>query len=347
MQRRPEVVLWGAGMVAGVHAAACESLEWRVAAVASRTTARAAELARTVKATATTFDELLTTGHGDIAIVATPPAAHVDATIALLEAGYHVVVEAPLACTLADADRLIETEERVGRPVLYSEHLAAAPTVDGLLVRVDGIGALTHLSARASQPPPSWRPEDGIDAHWGGGALFDLGVHPVGLTLRTAAESGAGRPVSLSAVIVDAGTRHEHGTIRLRFESGLVATVAASWRPGSAPDWDLQASSASAVLRAELYPSPTLEHNGNPVSIGAPIRANGPSLVDDYGYAPQLKRFWTNIRTGRPVPATSRLGRQVLDVICAAHWSAGRDAVDVPLPFAGPRDRTPAELLEI
>ncbi len=346
MQRRPDVVLWGAGMVAGVHAAACQALEWRVAAVASRTTDRAVELARAVDAAPTTFDELLASKQGDIAIVATPPAAHVDAAIALLDAGYHVVVEAPVACTLFDADRLIEAEERVGRPLLYSEHLAAAPTVDGLLTRVSGIGTLTHLSARSTQPPPSWRPDDDIDAHWGGGALFDLGVHPVGLTLRTAAESGAGRPMSLSSVIVDAGTRHEHGTIKVRFESGLVATIVARWQPHTAPDWDLQASSASAVLRAELYPSPTLEHNGGLVSIDASIRAGGPSLVDDYGYAPQLKRFWTNIRTGRPVPATSRLGRQVLDVICAAHWSAGRDAIDVPLPFAGPRDRTPAELLD-
>jgi hypothetical protein len=152
--------------------------------------------------------------------------------------------------------------------------------------------------------------------------------------------------VSLTAVIIDAGTRHEHGTIKLRFESGLVATITARWQPDSTPDWDLQASSASNVLRAELYPSPTLEHNGEPVWLGPPLRAGGPSLVDDYGYAPQLKRFWTNIRTGRPVPATSRLGRQVLDVICAAHWSAGRDAIEVPLPFPGPRDRTPAELLE-
>ena len=263
-------------MVAGVHAAACESLEWRVAAVASRTTERASELARAMHAESITFDEVLSTKRGDIAIVATPPAAHVDAAIALLDAGYHVVVEAPLACTLADADRLIEAEEHAGRPMLYSEHLAAAPTVDGLLGRVNSIGALTHLSARATQAPPSWRPDDGIDAQWGGGALFDLGVHPVGLTLRTAAESGAGRPVSLSAVIVDAGTRHEHGTIKLRFESGLVATIGARWQPGSTPDWDLQASSASAVLRAELYPSPTLEHNGDPVPIGAPDSGGRP-----------------------------------------------------------------------
>ena len=344
MQRRPQVVLLGAGMVAGVHAAACQSLDWRVAAVAARNAGRASDLAATVGAMATTFDELIARRQGDIAIVATPPAAHVDAAIALLDAGYHVVVEAPLACTLADADRLIEAEARAGRPVLYSEHLAAAPVVDGLMARVSGIGALTHLSARATQAPPSWRPDDGVDAHWGGGALFDLGVHPVGLTLRTAAESDAGRPMSLNAVIVDAATRHEHGTIRLRFESGLVATIVARWQPEAVPDWDLQVSSASAVLRAELYPSPALEHNGTPVPSGAPISVAGSSLVDDYGYAPQLKRFWTNIRTGRPVPATSRLGRQVLDVICAAHWSAGRNAVEVPLPFSGRRDRTPAQL---
>ena len=346
MQRRPEVVLWGAGMVAGVHAAACQSLHWRVAAVASRNAERARDLATTVRASATTFDDLLARRQGDIAVVATPPASHVDAVVALLDTGYHVVVEAPMACTLADADRLIDAETRIGRPVLYSEHLAAAPVVGGLLARAGGIGALTHLSARATQAPPSWRPDDGVDAHWGGGALFDLGVHPVGLTLRTAAESGAGQPLSLNAVIVDAGTRHEHGTIRLRFESGLVATIVALWQPGATPNWDLQASSASAVLRAELYPSPTLEHNGSPVSPGAPIRGAGASLVDDYGYAPQLKRYWTNIRTGRPVPATSRLGRQVLDVICAAHWSAGRNAIDVSLPFTGPHDQTPAQLFE-
>ena len=176
MQRRPDVVLWGAGMVAGVHAAACQALDWRIAKVASRSTDRAAELARTVHAKATTFDDLVARRQGDVAIVATPPADHVDAAVALLDAGYHVVVEAPMSCTLAGADQLIEAETLVQRPVLYSEHLVAAPTVDGLLARVGGIGALTHLSARATQSPPSWRPEDGVAAHWGGGALFDLSL---------------------------------------------------------------------------------------------------------------------------------------------------------------------------
>jgi predicted dehydrogenase len=340
-QRRPDVVLWGAGMVAGVHAAACQSLDWPIRAVASRSPDRATQLARTVGANPCSFDDALAERRGDIAIVATPPMAHVDDAIRLLDAGYQVVVEAPIACTLADADRLIDAEQRVGRSVLYSEHLVASPVVDGLLSDVGGIGALTHLSARAIQAPPTWRSASGSD--WGGGALFDLGVHPVGVALRVAAEAGAGPPALLTAVVTDASTEREHATVRLHFTSGLVATIVVGWQPGATPDWDVQASSASAVLRAELYPRPSLEHNGESMGVGA--RPLGPSLVDDYGYAPQLKRFWTNIRTGRPVPATSQLGRQVLDVISAAHWSAGRKAIEVPLPFSGPRDRTPRDLL--
>lgn len=339
--RRPAVVLFGAGMVARLHASACQALEWPVPAVASRSSPRASSLAADIGARAVTYDEATASRLGDIAIVATPPPSHVDDAIRLLDAGYHVVVEAPIACTLADADRLVVAEARVGRPVLYSEHLVSSPTVDTLLGRVGSIGALTHLSARAIQAPPSWRTSN--DASWGGGALFDLGVHPVGLALRTAAEAGAGGATSLTSVITDAGSDHEHGTIKLQFASGLRSTVVVGWQPGATPDWDLQASSASAVLRVDLYPTPTLEHNGEQIGLGPAVRAA--DLVDDYGYAPQLKRFWTNIRTGRPVPATSRFGRQILEVIAAAHWSAARNAIEVELPFTGPRNRSPAELL--
>jgi predicted dehydrogenase len=346
--RRPDVVLWGAGMVAGVHAAACQSLGWPVRAVASRDHDRAAALARTVGARPVAFADVLgPTGRsgaplGDLAIVATPPASHVDDAIDLLHAGYQVVVEAPIACTLEDAGRLVAAETGAGRPVLYSEPLVAAPVVDGLLNEVPALGTLTHLSARALQAPPTWRAADREE--WGGGALFDLGVHPVGLVLRTAAEAGVGPPTHLSALVTDAGTDREHGTVKLHFSSGLIATIVVGWEPGGAPSWDLQASSVSAVVRADLYPTPSLERNGDPLPVGPPRPGGDVSLVDDYGYAPQLMRFWTNVRTGRPVPATSVLGRDVLDVIAAAHWSAGRNAVEVPLPFPGPRDLTPAAL---
>ena len=64
-------------MVATVHAAACQSLDWPIRAVASRDTGRASDLARTVGARSCSFDDVIAQRRGDIAIVATPPASHV------------------------------------------------------------------------------------------------------------------------------------------------------------------------------------------------------------------------------------------------------------------------------
>lgn len=347
MQRRPDVVLNGAGMIAGVHGAACQSLGWRVRAVASRSRSRADDLARKLNADACTYDDLRAQRVADIAIVATPPSQHVDDAIALLEAGYRVVVEAPLACTLAEADRLIAAEKLLGVPVLYSEHLVSSPAVGALLDRVGDLGHLTHLSARALQPPPAWRPGGGEQwgSGWGGGALFDLGVHPVGLILRVAAEAGRPTPAAVSAVVTDAGTTHEHATVRIHFDGGPDASVVVGWQPSTQPDWDLQVSSARGVLRAELSTTPSLEYNGDRVAIASATTA-ARALVDDRGYAPQLARYWASVRSGLPVPTTSRFGRQVLEVIGAAYWSARHGASEVALPFAGPRDRTPRELFE-
>lgn len=333
-------MLWGAGMSASVHADACRSLDWPVRAVVSRSSERAATLARATGARVVSAGDAIARRLADVAIVATPPATHVDAAIALLDAGYHVVVEAPIACTLDDADRLLDAEARTDRPVLYSEHLVSAPTVDAMLTDIGSLGRLTHLSARALQPAPDWR---STTDDWGGGALFDLGVHPIGAILRLAAEAGVGAPTTVRAVVTDAGSDHEHASVVLHFASGLSANVVVGWSPGQSASWDLQASSASGVLRVDLYPSPSLERNGDPVPL--PASHAGPSLVRDYGYATQLARYWATVRTGRPVPVTSRLGRLVLEVVCAAHSSAGHDAIEVPLPFPGPTDRTPRQLL--
>ena len=344
--RRPSVLLWGAGMSAALHADACRVLGWPVRAVVSRSPARAAALARKVGAKVITAESALAGRATDVAIVATPPSNHVDAAVALLDAGYHVVVEAPLACTLDDADRLLAEEAAAGRPVLYSEHLVSAPAVDAMLGAIDSLGRLTHLSARALQPPPDWRTVTSTDSTddpgWGGGALFDLGVHPLGAALRVAAESGAGGASSVSAVVTDVGTDNEHANVQVHFSGGLTATVVVGWSPGQSASWDLQASSTSGVLRVEFFPTPSLERNGDPVPLAR--TGDGPSLATDFGYATQLARFWTTVRTGRPVPVTSRVGRAVLEVVCAAHWSAGHGAVEVPLPFSGPTDRTPRQL---
>ncbi|MCP9494357.1 MAG: Gfo/Idh/MocA family oxidoreductase [Pyrinomonadaceae bacterium MAG19_C2-C3] len=58
----------------------------------------------------------------DAVSLATPTESHAEIACALLEAGVHVLVEKPIALTLAEADRMIEAATR-GRAILQIGHL--------------------------------------------------------------------------------------------------------------------------------------------------------------------------------------------------------------------------------
>ena len=61
------------------------------------------------------LEELLARRDVDAVIVATPPFAHAQPTIAALEAGKHVLCEKPFSLVPAEAERMAATAERVGR----------------------------------------------------------------------------------------------------------------------------------------------------------------------------------------------------------------------------------------
>jgi hypothetical protein len=133
----------------------------------------------------------------------------------------------------------------------------------------------------------------------------------------------------------------EYAEVDLRFDTGLTARVSASWRELS-PVWDLQAASATGVVRAELIPSISLERDGEPISLPAP-REGVISELDAFGYVRQLE-VAARVAEGDTTFMDADFGRLVLDIVCAAYTSAGHGGRAEPVPFRGPRDRTPLEL---
>jgi hypothetical protein len=130
--------------------------------------------------------------------------------------------------------------------------------------------------------------------------------------------------------------------VRLHFASGLRARVVASWQAGPDPVWDAQLAGDSGVVRAEIFPAPTLEFNGDPVALPAP-RGQMP-LLEQLGYVPQLQALADDMAAQRTPVMSAAFGRDVLQVVLAAYTSAGHEGAVVPLPFTGARDRTPLQL---
>ena len=108
--------LVGCGKVGQIHAAALASLpESQFIAVCDQNADRAAGFASRYSVQAfTEVNALLREARPQVLVIGTPHPLHAAPTLAAAEAGVHVLVEKPLAATLADCDAMIAAARRAG-----------------------------------------------------------------------------------------------------------------------------------------------------------------------------------------------------------------------------------------
>lgn len=167
--------------------------------------------------------ELAADDEVDVVYVATPHAAHYDATMTCLTAGRAVLCEKPFTLDLATSTALIETARERDVFLMEAMWMRCNPTVLRVLdlIAEGAIGAVTGVQAAFGVAGP-FPPEHRMRAKaLGGGALLDLGVYPISL-----AHLVLGRPdhirswASLGPEGVDENTGIVFG-----YDSGAVASL--------------------------------------------------------------------------------------------------------------------------
>jgi predicted dehydrogenase/flavin reductase (DIM6/NTAB) family NADH-FMN oxidoreductase RutF len=112
--------------------------------------------------------------------LALPHHLHRSATEIALTAGKHVLVEKPIATTLADADSMILSARRTGRILMVAEDMHFRPAVSFVSRRIDAgdLGEVLQLLIHAGglRRPEGWAAEK---EKLGGGVFMDIGVHYV------------------------------------------------------------------------------------------------------------------------------------------------------------------------
>jgi predicted dehydrogenase len=136
--------------------------------------ARAPAEERGVPAWATLEDALREAG-ANTAIITTPPALHAEQAIACLRAGLAVLVEKPLALSLADATAVADAAERAGRAAVVGHNFRHRPLERALrrALDEDAVGELRVATIATARPPAAL----GYDH----APLWDLGVHHLDL----------------------------------------------------------------------------------------------------------------------------------------------------------------------
>lgn len=137
--------------------------------------------------------ELLAQPTIDAVIVDTPTMMHRDVLVAAARAGKHIFTEKVLAATLRECNEIVDAVEQAGvaltvsLPRLYAGYTQAIRGIveDGALGRITLVRARwSHNGAiSTAQHPAGWLPAHFFNLEQcAGGAMIDLGCHPMYLT---------------------------------------------------------------------------------------------------------------------------------------------------------------------
>jgi predicted dehydrogenase len=194
-------------------------------------------------ATYGTLEELLRhQGEIDVVVIATPSATHARDTICALQGGMHVVVEKPMAMTIAEADEMIRAASRAHRKLLVHQNYRFFPEFLHLRQAIDSgvLGKLFHI--RHYYATFFRRNDWQTLAKNGGGLLNNHCSHFIDQILQLAAPAKMAQVVSDLRQIASAGDVEDHVKAFFRFDDGTTCDLEVSTAQNVAtplPKWIL------------------------------------------------------------------------------------------------------------
>jgi len=211
------VAVLGCGYWGANHIRTLKSLG-ALYAVSDANRARAEGFASEQECLAIDPDDLFENREVDAVVMALPPQFHAENAIKAVQAGKHVLVEKPIALTVADAERAVRTARDAGRVYMVGHVLRFHPAFEKLKALIDAgeLGDVRYIHSHRL----------GLGKfHTENDALWDLAPHDLSMIL---AITGA-PPVEVrgeGAALLDHLSDFAH--LHMRFESGLRSHLFAS-----------------------------------------------------------------------------------------------------------------------
>jgi myo-inositol 2-dehydrogenase/D-chiro-inositol 1-dehydrogenase len=333
------VGLLGAGWISGVHARALARLTRdRVVGVWSRTRPRAEAFAREHGVALATDDVEELVAAVDVVCVNSPNARHLEHARSAARAGRHVIVEKPLAVSLAEGEALVAACREAGVGLAYAEELAFVPRFVRAreILRSGALGDPLYVTQREAHAGPysEWfftREEAG------GGVLMDMACHSVECVRWL-----LGKPAVRSVTARLASTLHrdrtrleDHAVVHLGLDGGVSASCEASWALQGGMQSRLEIWGTRGYLDVDLLHGTGLRLfvGGEPrAGLGAGWQTPAADWLEENGYPQELGHFLDCFRDGRVPEESGEDGLAVLEVLQAAYASA-REERTVALPF--------------
>jgi len=294
------IAVIGVGYLGRHHARILSDLPGvELVAVVDTNRARAEEIAATRK-TRAMFDYREVVGQVDAVTIAVPTERHLEIAVPLLKAGLPVLVEKPMARSLAEADAMIAAAREVGVPLGVGHTERFNPAVaearpllaDPRFIEVHRLGTF---------------PERSLDID----VVFDLMIHDLDVLLSLVTSDIE----SIEAVGVPVLTeRVDIANARLRFANGCIANLTAS------------RISRDRVRRIRFFQHSaylSIDYTAQKIEVWRLVKKDGamPSIqggavevVQEEPLKRELVDFIDAVRTGRTPAVPGEDGRRALEL---------------------------------
>ncbi len=317
----------GCGRFAAFHARAARQLGGAVRiAFASRDADRAEAYRRRFGGFAAfgSYEAAAADPRVDALVVCTPHHLHEAHARLAAEHGKAILLEKPIARTLAEADGILSAARSAGVVLMVAENVHFAPgfvAVRGYL-RDGAIGEVRQIvvAARGHRRPVGWRSRR---AEMGGGLLIDGGIHYLHLLQDWAgpiAKIFAQAPPNLFPTVEGEDTVF----LLVRFQGGAVATLVNSIAAPGLPrlQWAWVTGSEGSL---------GVDHRGRALWLrGRSIRRARAFVRDKRGLVAQLGEFVAAVREGRLPALPPESARVDLAVVLAAYRSLETGRSEAP-----------------
>jgi predicted dehydrogenase len=280
------------------------------------------------------YEELLQDDSVEAVIVATPPQTHFPLAKQALEAGKHVLVEKPLATSLADGQELAELAEESGLTLMPGHTFIYSPAVNIVreLIQTDVVGEIHFVTSSRMN----------LGKYQRDGVVCDLAPHDLSILMYWLDQPVVEVAASGSCVFREGVP--ETAFLTLTFANGTTANVQLSWLAPRKVRQMIVVGSKRMVQYDDTASDEPLRVYDRGMDVGPTSSFGEHQLVYRSGdvviprVEPQeplrleLKDFANAIRTGEEPRSNVALG---LDIVAAVEMAAAsmRDN-GIPVEFA-------------
>ena len=277
-------------------------------------------------------EELLACPDIHVVDICTPSGLHAPVAIAAAKAGKHVIVEKPMALTVAEADAVIAAAEENNVKVCVISQYRFTDVMQRLKAVIDGgkLGRIVtadvfmkYFRSQEYYDVSGWRGTWKMD---GGGALMNQGIHGIDalqyLMGPVKSVFGFARTLARNIEVEDTASAV------LEFESGALGVIqgTTSVYPGLPRRMSISGTKGTITVVESLFEEWFIEGEDRPedIVLGGSQRsgASDPTDMGTQGHTMQIGDMIDAIETGRQPKVTCYDGKKPVQIITAIYESS-------------------------